>query len=79
MLCFVLAEAVTALNQVLQPTCGAGCRNDIDHIVIKTDRHTEIFPVGDMLVKDPWFLANTAHRNSKCWGGWRYAPTAPFR
>src|SRR6266851_4107000 len=72
-------EAIAALNQVFQPLGEARCRSAVDHLVIKADRQTEIFPHGDAPVNDLSFHANPAHRNIEgLGGGWRDAPSGPF-
>jgi len=74
-----VAQTIAALNQVFQPLGEACCRSAIEHLVIKTDRQTEIVPDSYVPVNDTRLLANAARRNRECvFGGWRDTPTCPF-
>src|SRR6266581_6778586 len=71
-------ETIAALDQVFQPLGEACCRSAIDHIVIKTDRQTQIVPDGDVPINDPRLLTNAAHRNPEGMGGESNSPSSPF-
>src|SRR6266699_151751 len=74
-----VVETIAALNQFFQPLGEACCRSAVDHLMIKADRQTEIFPDSYAPVNDISFHANTAHRNIECLGGgWRDAPSGLF-
>src|SRR6266566_7866478 len=74
-----VVETIAALNQVFQPLGEVCCRSTVDHLVIKTNRQTEIFPDGYVPVNDTLLHANTAHRNIECLGrAWRDAPSGTF-
>jgi len=74
----LLNESIPALDQFFQPLGEARCRSAIDDIVIKTDRHTQIFPYSYVPINDTRLLTDATQRNHECWGGWRDAPTCTF-
>src|SRR5258708_31694732 len=53
-----VAQTIAALDQVFQPLGEACCRSAIEHLVIKTDRQTEIVPDSYVPVNDTRLLAN---------------------
>src|SRR5437763_9741535 len=74
-----VAQTIAALNQLFQPPREARRRSAVDHLMVKANRQTEIFPGGDAPVNDLSFHANPAHRNIEgLGGGWRDAPAGPL-
>src|SRR6266536_4707590 len=70
-----VAETIVALDQFFEPLGETCCRSAIDHVVIKTDRQTEIVSDSYLPVNDTWLLAYAAHCHHECCrGGYRDAP-----
>src|SRR6266487_129914 len=67
-----VAETIVALDQFFEPLGETCCRSAIDHVVIKTDRQTEIVSDSYLPVNDAWLLAYAAHCHHECCrGGYR--------